>query len=497
MAPATRVSNRDKHPGYIVRPGAYSARKTAAKMVAIDKVAQVKQDMDEDDIWGETHSPAPLDVMATHPSETHARNQVINSEQGQKAAAENREPREYKHMLKKQPTPPELVADTKKQYRFGIEEDGSEEDPELAQHGKRKQRVVYSASTDSDDERSTSKKFKRDECISQPVGRVEVLLPKWHTIVARDVAKLHLKQTSKSHESHPKEKKGLEQAQENTVDYGGYDDEDEAVEEDEDEESNLIGRNGSQNAPSEVSQRVPTNDLRLASVSPPQDPQYGTCGPVNGAAGVRRKSTPLASIQREVTDTLPQVIQFQARVPACSIQQPAKKPQPRFRVEDLPDGSQQRFREALGPLWLDFVSTLENPWYLTNHIDAMQELWNMTFTDIDYTVQKTNGPVYFLLLQRASTYRHDFAKRGEIAVTAYLHSIGLKSPDEIAQHVNFLVPSVSEIRSDEETAKCYPFMWQEAKNIMNEDGHIERTETKGAFCSRPISDTLAHYLEIR
>lgn len=142
---------------------------------------------------------------------------------------------------------------------------------------------------------------------------------------------------------------------------------------------------------------MPTNDLRLASVSPPQDSQYGTCGPVNGAAGVRRKSTPLVSIQREVTDTLPQVIQFQARVPACSTQQPAKKPQPRFRVEDLPDGSQQRFREALGPLWLDFVSTLENPWDLTNHIDAMQELWNMTFTDIDYTVQKTNDPVYFLV----------------------------------------------------------------------------------------------------
>ncbi|KAG2337048.1 hypothetical protein BDR05DRAFT_1005355 [Suillus weaverae] len=32
---------------------------------------------------------------------------------------------------------------------------------------------------------------------------------------------------------------------------------------------------------------------------------------------------------------------------------------------------------------------------------------------------------------------------------------------------------------------------------MNEDGHIERTETRGAFCSRPISDTLALYLEIR
>lgn len=101
-------------------------------------------------------------------------------------------------------------------------------------------------------------------------------------------------------------------------------------------------------------------------------------------------------------------------------------------MEDLPDGSQQRFREELGPLWLDFVSTLENPWDLANHIDVMQEIWNMTFTDMDHTVQKTNDPVYFLLLQRAYTYRRDFAKRGETAVAAYLDSMGLETPDEIA-----------------------------------------------------------------
>ncbi|KAG1780710.1 hypothetical protein EV702DRAFT_734844 [Suillus placidus] len=190
---------------------------------------------------------------------------------------------------------------------------------------------------------------------------------------------------------------------------------------------------------------------------------------------------------------LPQVSKFRVRVPALSAQKSAKKPHPRFRVKDLPNGSQQRFREDLGPLWLDFVSNLENPWDLANHIDVMQEIWNMTFTDIDHTVQKTNDPVYFLLLQRAYTYRRDFAKRGETAVAAYLDSMGFETPDEIARYIDFLVPLVSEIRS-EETAKCYPFMWREAKNIMNADGHIERT---GAFCSRPISDTLALYLEIR
>lgn len=48
-------------------------------------------------------------------------------------------------------------------------------------------------------------------------------------------------------------------------------------------------------------------------------------------------------------------------------------------------------------MWLDFVSTLENPWDPTNHIDVMQELWNRTFTDIDHTVQRANDPVYFLV----------------------------------------------------------------------------------------------------
>jgi hypothetical protein len=49
-------------------------------------------------------------------------------------------------MLKKEPTPIELVADTRQQYYLDIEED-----PEPAQHGKRKQHVVYSI--ENDDER--------------------------------------------------------------------------------------------------------------------------------------------------------------------------------------------------------------------------------------------------------------------------------------------------------------------------------------------------------
>lgn len=444
MAPTTRVSNRNKHPGYILRLGAYSIRKTAAKKAAIKKIAQTKQQIpDDDDPWEGPSRPSAL-------SNAHARNQLIDSKQGQKAGVENGKLHEYRHMLKKQLTSQKAV--------------GNEEDLEVAQHGKRKQRVVDSANS-TDDESSTSKKLKRDQRIAQPASRVEVLLPKWRAIVARDAAELQLKQMSKLYKSHPKEEK----AQVNNIDYGDHDDEDETVEEEEDkeEESNIIGQSSSQ--------LVPINDLQHASF----------------------QSTPLLSIQRKVMGTLPPVSKFQARVSTHSTPQLAKKSYPRFRMEDLPDGTQQRFREDLGPLWLEFVSTLENPWDLTNHVDVMQELWNITFTDIEYAVQKTNDPVYSLLLQRAYRYRCDFAKRGETAVAAYLDSIGLNDPDEIAPYINFLVPSVSGIRGGEETAKCYPFMWQEATNIMNEDGGVERTETRGAFRSRPISDTLALYLEIR
>lgn len=473
MAPTTRVSNRNKHPGYILRLGAYSIRKTAAKKAAIKKIAQTKREIpDDDDPWEGPSRPSAL-------SNAHSRNKLIDSKHGQKAGVENRRPHKYKHTLKKQLTPQELV--------------GDEEDPELAQHGKRKQRVVDSANS-TDDESSTSKKLKREKRIAQPASRVEVLLPRWRAIVARDAAELQLKQMSKLYESHPKEEKGLDPAQVSNIDYGDHgdhDDEDKTVEEDEDkeEESNIIGQSSSQH--------VPINDLRHASASLPQNSQSGNCGSSNATAGLQPKSTPLLSTQRKVMGTLPQVSKSQARISTHSTPQSAKKPYPRFRMEDLPDGTQQRFREDLGPLWLEFVSTLENPWDLTNHVDVMQELWNITFTDIDYTVQKTNDPVYSLLLQRAYRYRCDFAKRGETAVAAYLDSIGLNNPDEIARYINFLVPSVSGIRGDEEPAKCYPFMWQEATNIMNEEGHVERTETRGAFRSRPISDTLALYLEIR
>lgn len=86
MAPTTRVSNRDKHPGYIVRPGPHSVRKTAANRAAIDKVTQ---EMDEDRTWegeGEvaTHPPGPSSAKVMHISGTHARKQLIDSKQGQK-----------------------------------------------------------------------------------------------------------------------------------------------------------------------------------------------------------------------------------------------------------------------------------------------------------------------------------------------------------------------------------------------------------------------------
>ncbi|KAG2146831.1 hypothetical protein DEU56DRAFT_786747 [Suillus clintonianus] len=493
MAPTTRVSNKDKHPGNILLPDSHLARKAAATKAAIDEVAQLlKQEMYEDAWqWEGEEATRPLtrsNAKITHPSGARACNQLSSSKQEQTAAADNGSSHKYKFMKREQR---EMVAEANKQYYLDIEEDEDEEKQELAQNGKRKERVVtYS----TDDERPTPKKLKP---ISQPPVRglqVEVLLPNWRAIVARDVPHSHLKQASKSHKSDSKEKKSLELEEASNVDYGSCGDEDVVAdsEEDEEEESNFIGPNDSQCAPSNVSLLVPTNGLQRASVNTPQNSHSG-----NGAAGAQRNFGPLVSTQRKPMGALRPISKSQPRVPASSAQQPAKKPHTWFRIEDLPNGSQQRFREDLLPMWLDFVSTLENPWDVANHINVMQEIWNMVFTDIDHTVQKTNDPVYYLLVQRAINYRNAFSKRGETAVATYLNSLGLKDPEQIAKYISFLVPSVSDIRSDEETAECYPFMWQETKVIMDEDGRIEHMETKGAFCSQPISDTLALYLEIR
>lgn len=48
------------------------------------------------------------------------------------------------------------------------------------------------------------------------------------------------------------------------------------------------------------------------------------------------------------------------------------------------------------------------------------------------------------------------------------------------------------MRGDEKSVECYPFMWREAKNIMNEDGHIERTVCIPAFYEHRIKRYLGN-----
>ncbi|KAG2146822.1 hypothetical protein DEU56DRAFT_978673 [Suillus clintonianus] len=183
--------------------------------------------------------------------------------------------------------------------------------------------------------------------------------------------------------------------------------------------------------------RVLINGPQRASVTAPQNSQSGKCGPCNGTAG--------ASTQRKLMSTLRPVSKSQPRVPASSAQQPTKKkPHSGIRREDLPNGSQHCFREDLTPLTssppsktLDMLLTL---------LMLCNSVMNVAFTDI-------------------------------------------------AKYISFLVPSVSDIHGDKETVKCYPFMRQEAKIIMDEDD-VSNTWKRRAH-SRLVSHALALYLEIR
>jgi hypothetical protein len=74
-----------------------------------------------------------------------------------------------------------------------------------------------------------------------------------------------------------------------------------------------------------------------------------------------------------------------------------KQQRRKFCMEDLPEGSQWRFRLELTPLWIDFIATLEGLWDASDHVDVVQEQWDIVFTEIEHTVAKKNDPVYALV----------------------------------------------------------------------------------------------------
>ncbi|ETW85320.1 hypothetical protein HETIRDRAFT_424654 [Heterobasidion irregulare TC 32-1] len=60
-----------------------------------------------------------------------------------------------------------------------------------------------------------------------------------------------------------------------------------------------------------------------------------------------------------------------------------------FSIDDLPAGTQARWRRIFIPSWRDFVGTLENPWDVSSLIHELQQLWDAVFPSVPHTVAHT------------------------------------------------------------------------------------------------------------
>ncbi|KAG1792703.1 uncharacterized protein HD556DRAFT_1444379 [Suillus plorans] len=188
--------------------------------------------------------------------------------------------------------------------------------------------------------------------------------------------------------------------------------------------------------------------------------------------------------QPPVTQVVPQNMDVN-KANNTRLQQQKRSQRRKFRIEDLPDGSQQRFRLVLTPLWIDYISTLEGPWDASDYVDVAKSF------------SKKNDYVYALLMQRAYDYRSGFADRAELAVASYLEH---EMPDDIKDIVGHLALTIHKLPGDSGKTRyinpgCYPYMWKEVNMVYDDQGKFSHATTSGAFLHQLISDMFAHHLE--
>ncbi|KAG1784493.1 uncharacterized protein HD556DRAFT_1451726 [Suillus plorans] len=111
----------------------------------------------------------------------------------------------------------------------------------------------------------------------------------------------------------------------------------------------------------------------------------------------------------------------------------------KFMKNDLPPGLHCDFDALVVPMWIDFISTLDNMWDISDFADEMQRIWDLALPAIKHTVSKLKDPVYKILMQRAYHYCSDFGERAKIVIAKYIKEQGWMS-DEIQQVVAYIVP---------------------------------------------------------
>ncbi|KAG2037873.1 hypothetical protein BDR03DRAFT_1010462 [Suillus americanus] len=141
---------------------------------------------------------------------------------------------------------------------------------------------------------------------------------------------------------------------------------------------------------------------------------------------------------------------------------------------DLPSGSHRNFDALIVPMWIDFISTLNN--------------MDLALPNIKHTVSKSKDPVYKILMQHAYNYCSDFRECAKIVIAKYIEEQGWML-DKIQQVVAYIVPE--QIPWVNEKGQkvfvnplIYPYMWKEC-----------RGDEKDPDTNQCILNTFALYLE--
>ncbi|KAG1833245.1 hypothetical protein DFJ58DRAFT_736134 [Suillus subalutaceus] len=127
------------------------------------------------------------------------------------------------------------------------------------------------------------------------------------------------------------------------------------------------------------------------------------------------------------------------------------------------------FDSYVVPMWIDFISCLDNMWDISDFAEEMQQIWDHAFPTLKHTVLKNKDAVYKVLMQRAYDYRRNFI--------AYLVPEQARYVDD-AGCTAWVNPPI------------YPYMW---KLVVRDRTDID--SYRGSFKDSCILDTFTLYLE--
>ncbi|KAG1855265.1 hypothetical protein F4604DRAFT_1932326 [Suillus subluteus] len=139
----------------------------------------------------------------------------------------------------------------------------------------------------------------------------------------------------------------------------------------------------------------------------------------------------------------------------------------KFTKNDLPAGSHCKFDSYVVPMWIDFISCLDNMWDILDFAEEMQRVYD---------------------------YHSNFGEQAEIIIAKYIQMQDW-SCDDVADIVAYLVPEQAQYVDDAGhttwvNPPIYPYMW---KLVVGDRTNVD--SYRGSFKDSCVLDTFALYLE--